>query len=389
MMMILASISVLVWVGLLAGRGFFWWPETWWPARAATRMAEPLAWPAVTVVVPARDEAPVIGDTVRSLLMQDYPGALSVVVVDDGSADGTADLARQAAEAIGQAHRLTVAGAGPLPIGWTGKMWAQSQAIQIAETAHPQTELWLLTDADIRHQGGELRRMVTKLVGDHLDMASLMVRLSTGNWAEKAIIPAFIFFFRLLYPFRCVNAAHRSMAAAAGGYILIRRRALDGIGGLAALRNALIDDCTLAALVKGSGRRIWLGLSGETVSLRQTSARGLWAMITRSAYTQLHYSPMRLAGTVVAMLVVYVLPPVLAVAGGAARWPALLAWGAMSLAYLPMLRYYRLSPMWAPLLPLVSLAFLGATLDSAWGYYRGRGGVWKGRVQAPQQREVS
>ncbi len=374
----ISAVAAAAWAWLLLMRGRFWQVDSIPEARA------PDAWPEVVAAIPARDEAEVIGRTVQSLLGQDYPGKLSVVVADDHSSDGTADAARTAAAALGAEQRLTVVTAPPLPPGWSGKMWAQSQAIAAAVERHPAAELWLLTDADIGHAPGELRRMVARLVADRLDMASLMVRLSTQGFAEKAVVPAFVFFFRLLYPFRWVAEARRETAAAAGGYVLIRRRFLDRIGGLASIRGALIDDCTLAARVKGHGGRLALDLAGDTVSLRRYTGFGeLWMMIARSAYTQLRYSPVLLAGTIAAMIVGFLLPPLFSLTGGAARFPALLAWVEMSLAFAPMLRFYRLPVVAAPLLPLVAAFYLGATIDSARRHWSGRGGEWKGRVQAP------
>ncbi len=374
----LATVAAAAWGWLLLMRGQFWRVDPIGEAPA------PDLWPEVVAAIPARDEAEVIGRTVQSLLSQGYPGKLSVVVTDDHSTDGTAEVARTAARTLGAEERLKVVAAAPLPAGWSGKMWAQSQAVASAAEWRPEAELWLLTDADIGHAPGELERMVARLLAERLDMASLMVRLSTRSFAEKAVVPAFVFFFRLLYPFRWVTDASRETAAAAGGYVLIRRAMLDRIGGLGSIKDALIDDCTLASRVKGHGGRLALDLAEETVSLRDYSGPGeLWMMIARSAYTQLRYSPLLLAGTVAAMVVGFLLPPLFSLAGGGARLPALLAWVEMSLAFAPMLRFYRLPLVTAPLLPLVAMFYLGATVDSARRHWVGRGGEWKGRVQAP------
>jgi hopene-associated glycosyltransferase HpnB len=261
-------------------------------------------------------------------------------------------------------------------------MWAQHNGLIEAERLFPDAELWLLTDADIHHGPDQLRKMVARLVRDRLDLASLMVRLSVNTSWEIAIIPAFIFFFRLLYPLRWVGDPAKRTAGAAGGYMLIRRSTLERIGGMRAIRHALIDDCALAGMVKRAGGRLSLDLAEKTVSLRRYEEAGdLWMMIARSAYTQLDHSALLLAGTAFAMLVGFLLPPVIVLAGGVAAVPALFAWAAMSVAYMPMLRYYRL-PLWmAPCLPLVALFYLGATLDSARRHWLGRGGQWKGRVQ--------
>lgn len=367
-------IAALAWAWLLAFRGLFW------KIDAIPAAPEPARWPEVVAVIPARNEAVCIGDTVRSLLTQTYPGTLSVVVTDDSSEDGTADKARAAALALGAAERLTVVSAPPLPEGWSGKMWAQEQGLSEAARAHPGAELYLLSDADITHGTGQLRRMVARLEAQRLDLASLMVHLSTDSPVEKAVVPAFVFFFRLLYPFRWVADQTRATAAAAGGYMLIRRTMLERIGGISAIRDALIDDCALALKVKRAGGRLTLDLADETWSSRHYQGAGeLWMMIARSAYTQLDYSPLLLAGTAVAIVVGFLLPPLWALTGS---WPALIAWVAMSIAYAPMLRYHRL-PIWAaPLLPLVAIFYLGATLDSARRHWMGKGGQWKGRAQA-------
>ena len=374
-MILLPWLALLAWIWLLLAHGRFWVPE----ARPAAPL--PGSWPEVVAVVPARDEAAVIGRAVASLLTQDYPGRLSVVVTDDSSSDGTARTAMEAAAFVDAAERLTVVTAPPPEPGWSGKMWAQSRGLAAAADHHPGAELWLLTDADIGHHPAELRRMVAQLLAERLDMASLMVRLVTATAAEKAVIPAFVFFFRMLYPFRWVSDPTRPTAAAAGGYMLVRRSMLERIGGLAAISGALIDDCSLAARIKGHGGRLSLALSGDTVSLRgYEGLSGLWKMIARSAYTQLHCSPLLLAGTVLAMGIGFLLPPAAALA--CHSLPGWLAWAAMSVAFAPMLRFYRLPVILAPLLPLVAIFYLGATVDSARRHWQGRGGEWKGRVQA-------
>lgn len=373
----LAWLAALSWGWMLLLRGRFWLIDR--PARAP----EPEQWPAVAVAIPARNEAGVIAATVRSLLNQDYAGPLRIVVTDDHSTDDTARIVTETAAAMNAADRVLVVESHPLPQGWSGKLWAQSQAVEAARTAFPDTSLLLLGDADIEHAPDQLRHMVARLLAEGSDMASLMVRLSTETLAERMIIPAFVFFFRLLYPFRWVNDPLRRTAAAAGGYILIRRAMLEQIGGLAAIGGALIDDCTLAARVKAAAGRITLHLAETTRSTRVYQGfDGLWMMIARSAYTQLRCSPLLLAGTVAAMTIAFLLPPLFVLAGGPARCPALLAWAAMSLAFAPMLRFYRLPMAWAPGLPLVALFYLAATIDSARRHMEGRGGEWKGRVQA-------
>lgn len=373
---VLAWIAAVAWVWLISMRGRFWQIEE------TALSAEPERWPAVVAIVPARDEAATIGAAVTSILGQDYPGDLHLIVVDDQSGDGTADIARNAARSVNADQRLTAIAGSALPEGWTGKLWALSQGVAEAERAYPDAELFLFTDADIRHAPRELRHMAARLIDQRLDLASLMVRLATHGLAERAIVPAFVYFFRLLYPFLWVNDPANATAAAAGGYMLLRRKKLAEIGGVAAIKSALIDDCALAAAIKRSGGRIHLDLASDTVSLRPYDWQGLWRMIARSAYTQLNHSPLLLLGTVAGMAVGFLAPPVLFLGGDRGATSALLAWVVMALSYRPMVRFYRLSPVWAPLLPLVALFYLGATLDSARRHRQGRGGEWKGRVQA-------
>lgn len=376
-MIALMGVAALAWLWLLFNRGMFWRIDHFHP------LPSPAIWPEVVAIIPARDEAEGIAETVRSLLSQDYPGRLNLVVTDDHSTDGTADIARAAAARLGAGDRLTVISAPPLPSGWAGKMWAQHQGISAAETLAPEAQLWLLTDADISHAPDQLRVMVTKLLVENLDLASLMVRLSTENWLEKAVIPAFVFFFRLLYPFRWVGDPRQKTAGAAGGYMLVRRAALLRIGGFQAIKGALIDDCSIARAIKGQGGRLSLDLAQTTHSLRRYQrVEELWMMIARSAYTQLDHSPLLLLGTLVAMLIGFLLPPLVSLSGGWAAIPAAIAWLAATIAYLPMLRYHHLPAWRAPLLPLVALFYLGATLDSARRHRQGKGGQWKGRTQS-------
>jgi hopene-associated glycosyltransferase HpnB len=371
----LAALSLGIWVYLLLGRGFFW--------RIAPEPvpAPPAVWPRIVAVVPARDEAEAVGRAVGSLLAQDYPGELSVVLVDDHSRDGTADIARAASRERAAEDRLAVVAARPLAPGWTGKLWAIAEGLRHVTGQGVAADYVLLTDADIEHDPKNLRELVSRAEAGGLDLASLMVRLHCRTRAERALIPAFVFFFRMLYPFAWANDPARKLAAGAGGCMLVRRSALERIDGISRIRGELIDDCALAREIKREGR-IWLGLADRTVSLRvYDGVDEIWSMVARTAYTQLGCSPLLLAGTVAGLVVTYLVPPVLAFAGGAASVPALLAWAAMSVAYWPMLRFYGRSPLWAPLLPLVALVYLAATIDSARRHWRGRGGEWKGRVQ--------
>jgi len=372
----LATLSLAIWLYLLLFRGFFWL------ARLPAPVAPPARWPSVVAVVPARNEAAVVGEAVSSLLAQDYPGRFSVVLVDDHSEDGTAAIARAAAARAGKGDHLTVLGAQPLPKGWTGKLWALAEGVRQVEEQGEPPELFLFTDADIAHHPSNLAELVARLDAERRDLVSLMVKLRCRSWAERLMIPAFVFFFAMLYPFAWSNDPRRKTAAAAGGCVLLRRSAYRRIGGFAALSGALIDDCALAKAVKESGGAIWLGLTQRTRSLRPYPGIGdIWRMVARTAYAQLRYSPLLLLGTVLGLALTYLVPPALAFAGGAAGWLAVAAWAAMSLAYLPMVLFYGLSPLRAPLLPATAVVYLAATLDSARRYWQGAGGEWKGRVE--------
>lgn len=362
----LAALALVIWLYLIFLHGHFWRFE---PVLTPRR---PAVTPEVVVVVPARDEAPVIEASLRSLLSQDYPGPFRVILVDDGSTDGTGDIAR----AIGD-PRLSVITGAPRPVGWSGKLWAEQQGI----TASGEAELVLLTDADIVHDPRHLGTLVAKAEDDGLDMVSEMVRLACVSPAERALVPAFVFFFQLLYPFDWVNAPDRGMAAAAGGTILIRRRALVRTNGVEAVRGALIDDVALARAVKQGGR-IFLGHSALARSIRPYPHAGdIWRMIARTAYVQLRYSPLLLAGTILGMVLVWLVPPAAALLhDGLARWLGLVAWAMMAGSYLPTLDRFGRSYVWAPLLPLIALFYMAATLGSAANHHLGRGVAWKGRA---------
>ena len=373
----IAVAALAAWAVLLLGRGFFWLARD--DDRNATALPEPAAWPAVAVLVPARDEAETIGETVRSVLAQDYPGPLRLLVVDDRSTDGTADLARAAAPGD---PRLSVLAGGPRPPGWTGKLWALHQG---AGALHGDpAPLLLLTDADIRHRPDSLRSLARRALAGRLVLASLMVRLRCESPAERWLIPAFVFFFGMLFPFRRVrDPAARTAAAAAGGCVLLDRAAFDAAGGFRAIRGEVIDDCALARLMKSrAGGRIWLGLTERAESLRPYPGFGdIRRMVARTAYAQLGYSPALLAGTVAGLALVFLAPPALALfADGAPRLLGAAAWAAMALAYAPTLRRFGLSPLRAAALPAVASAYLLFTVDSALAERRGRGGMWKGEA---------
>ena len=373
---IVGCISACAWLYLLFARGLFW------RVAEAPSATGPMANARVTVVIPARNEAEGIAGTVTSLLTQDHPGPLGIVLVDDHSTDGTADFARAAAQALGAEDRLDIIAARDLPAGWTGKLWAMSEGLDRARATAP--DFILLTDADITHASDNVSTLVRRAVADDLDLTSLMVRLSTETLVEKALIPAFVFFFFMLYPPRWAANPRSKMAAAAGGCMLVRPAALEKIGGIAAIRGALIDDCSLAAAIKGTGGRIHLAPSTTTASSRVYGSAGeIWSMIARTAFTQLHYSALLLVGTVLGLAVTYLAPPLLALfAPGPAAWLGLVAWGAMAACFMPTVRLYRRHPAWAFALPAIAAFYATATIGSAVNYWRGKGGQWKGRSQA-------
>ena len=377
-LILFSFLPLLIWAYLLLGRGMFWL------ARERDDRDEPqapAAWPAVVAVVPARNEADVIARSIRSLLAQDYPGAFRVVLVDDQSDDGTAEAARAAAKAAGVMERLEVLSGQPLPLGWVGKMWAMDQGVAHASRSAP-TYL-LLTDADIGHEADNLRRLVARAEAGRLSLATLMVRLTTETFAERLLIPAFVFFFDMLFPFAWVNRPASRVSAGAGGCMLVRGEALEAAGGIAAIRSAIIDDCALAARLKAQGP-IWLGLTLRARSLRPYGSIGdIGRMVSRSAYAQLNYSPLLLAGTLMGMIVTYIAPPADALFGhGLERELGLAAWLLMALSFQPMLRLYRRSPLWGLALPAIGALYTSFTIQSAVQVWRGRGGMWKGRVQA-------
>jgi hopene-associated glycosyltransferase HpnB len=363
-MTVLAALALLVWIALLLAHGRFWLTEP------VLTPAHPGHAPDVAVVVPARDEADMVARSIASLLAQDYPGRLRVVLVDDGSADGTADIARALA---GAAERLTVISGSTRPPDWAGKLWAVSQGVAATSEA-----ILLLTDADIVHDPGHVAALVAQAERTGADLVSEMVALNCESLAERALVPAFVYLFALLYPFAWVNDRRRRTAAAAGGTMLIRRTALERIGGIAAIRRALIDDVALARAVKRGGA-IWLGHSGMARSIRRYPGFGdIWRMIARSAYVQLRYSPLQLVVATLGLALVFVVPPVAAL--GWHSPAGLAAWALMGASFVPTLRRYGRSALWAPLLPAVAGFYMAATIGSAVNHYRGRGVVWKRRA---------
>ena len=389
-----AALSLLIWIYLIALRGGFWRADQRLDGAPGRREA----WPGVVALVPARNEAAVVGRCIETLLDQDYPGDLRVILIDDHSTDETGARAREAAAGTRRAEALTVIRSGPLPAGWAGKVWALSEGLRAAAEYAPEARYVWLTDADIAHDPLNLRRLAGKAEAEDLDLVSQMVVLvSDGLWA-RLLIPAFVYFFQKLYPFRWVNAPGHALAAAAGGCVLLRRRALARIDGFEAIRGALIDDCSLAKAVKTRGRdgggRIWLGLTRSATSLRPYHGlRGIWRMVARSAYTQLRHSKLLLLGTLLGMAITYVAPPAIVLAlpwHGAMPAAALAgaAWLLMTASFLPILRLYDQPWGFAPLLPVAGLLYGAMSADSAIAHWRGRGGAWKGRLK-PSSNQVN
>jgi len=377
---LIAILALAIWVYLVVGRGFYWLAGE---RDDLGEPAPPSAWPRVTAVIPARDEAQTIGTTIASLLGQAYPGGLLVVLVDDESRDGTADAARAAAVRAGGAERLTVLPGQPLPVGWTGKLWAVSQGVAHATGGPDAPDYLLLTDADITYAPEALARLVARAEQGGYVLTSLMAKLRCESLAERVFVPAFIYFFQMLYPFTWVNRRDHAMAGAAGGCMLVRPQALAGAGGIAAIRGKLIDDCALGAALKARGP-IWLGLTERVTSARPYDRLDdIRRMVARSAYAQLRYSPLMLAGCLIGMALTYLAAPLLAFLGhGLAQALAAATCALMFVSYLPILRFYGRAPWWGLALPAIALAYMAFTLDSAYQHGRGRGGLWKGRVQA-------
>ena len=386
---IACAAAAVVWTYLVAGHGGYWRTSEWLPPVTG----EPDAWPDVVAVVPARNEAEMLPVTLPGLLGQEYPGPLTVIVVDDGSSDGTGEVAAR----IGResARPLRVIPGTAAPAGWAGKVRAMAQGLSAAGPGL--AGYVLFTDADIAWEARTLRRLVAAAEGADLDLVSQMALLRTATGWERVVVPAFVYFFAQLYPFRRVNVPGSRTAAAAGGCMLVRRGALEKSGGLAPISGALIDDVAIGRMIKRQRGRCWLGLSRQLVSVRPyPRLASLWQMVARSAYTQLNYSPALLAATIIGLLFLYVLPPAGTITGFAVLLagrapqdvgPAALAgsaglagWALMSLSYLPMLRLYRLSPLRAPGLPLIALLYAGMTADSARRHYTGRGAEWRGRT---------
>jgi hopene-associated glycosyltransferase HpnB len=383
MIVAVSLLPLAIWAYLLFGRGWFWLCRERDDSAAVN---PPDTWPSVVAIIPGRDEADVIARSVGSLLRQDYRGSFSVLVVDDQSTDGTAAAAKAAATQTHAADRFRiVSGTGPAP-GWTGKLSAMRQGLAEVDASAVPPEFLLFTDADIAYAPHVLSRLVRIARANNNVLTSLMVKLRCESAAERWLAPAFVFFFQMLYPFVWVNDPRRATAAAAGGSMLVRRESLHAAGGLEAVRGALIDDCALGALMKRQGP-IWLGLTESVDSLRAyPTFADFGRMVARSAFAELRYSPLRLAGAIAGMALVYLAPPLFALcARGPAQAAGALAWAMMALSFAPTLRLYGRPPIGALALPAIAAAYVAFTAHSALQYWRGRGGYWKGRIQAPMR----
>jgi hopene-associated glycosyltransferase HpnB len=375
---VFGGLPLLIWLYLLLFRGLFWQAQE----RDDRHLppSAPSRWPSVTAIVPARNEADVIATTLGSLLAQDYPGPLRILLVDDESSDGTSAKAR----ALGAEPRLRVLGGSPRPAGWTGKLWAVHQGV-LEASKEPCDYLWL-TDADICHASDNLTALVCRAEANALVLTSLMAKLHCKTWPERVFIPAFVYFFAMLYPFSWVNNVRNNMAAAAGGCMLVGRTALEAAGGIAAIRGEIIDDCAMGRLMKAQGP-IWLGLTERARSIRPYRRMAeIRRMVARSAYAQLHYNPLLLLGTLLGLSLMFLSPPVYMLLAPDGSWlGAAAAYGLMAASFRPMLRFYGRTPLWGLALPAIGLLYAFFTLDSALQHWRGRGGMWKGRPQAMGQ----
>jgi hopene-associated glycosyltransferase HpnB len=379
--LILAVLSLLMWIVLTFFRGAFWQVLAFDDDIEKQESLE--RWPRVVTIVPARNEAETIARTVESLVKQDYRGDLRLVVVDDHSDDGTGALAQEAAERAGASERVLILQGAALETGWTGKLLAMQQGVESADTQG--TEYFWFTDADIEHAPDTLRRVAQRAEKEKLDLVSLMVLSQVNSFPERLLIPPFLYFFLKLYPPSWTASRKRKTAGAAGGCILLKRAALERIGGLAAIRGEVIDDCTLARAVKRTGGGIWMGLTRKSVSLRTyASFTEIQDLIARTAFTQLGYSSLLLAGTLLGMAVTYLLPVIFTFSARPVLWRlGLAAWALMAITYLPTVRFYRMSALWVTALPIAAAFYTYATWISAVRYWLGRGGQWKGRAQAP------
>ncbi|MDJ0582879.1 glycosyltransferase [Crocosphaera sp.] len=389
-LIVIVSLSLIIWIYLLLFRGGFWLSN-----QRINNNLQPLdEYPSICAIIPARNEADVLPISLKSLLNQEYSGDFSIILVDDQSDDNTGNVAQEIANICKKDGQLKVISGQPLATGWSGKLWAMKQGIEEANKLDNKPDYLLLTDADIEHHNSNLQELVKQAETEKLAMTSLMVKLRCDSFWEQFLIPAFVFFFEKLYPFSWVNNPRNKMAAAAGGCILIRRQILEEIGGIEVVKQALIDDCSLAAAVKAKLQEdrenieqgIWLGLSEKTLSLRPyDNLDSIWNMVARTAYTQLNYSPLLLIGTLLGLTIVYLVAPISLIIGLIINSSAIIilggiTWLLMTISYLPTLKLYQCSVFWGLTLPLIGLLYGLMTLDSAWRHWRGKGGGWKGRV---------
>ena len=383
LLLALATISLLLWVVLTFFRGDFWQVQRF---NADLEPSKPPAvWPRVLAIVPARNEAATISRVVECLLKQNYTGEYRVIVVDDHSEDQTAALAQSAAVSVEAADSFDIVSSALLPSGWTGKLWAMQQGVETGANFSP--DYFWFTDADITHASDTLERLIARAEKEHLDLTSLMVLLRAKSFSEQLLIPPFLYFFLKLYPPHWIASRRAKTAGAAGGCVLLKKTALARIGGVATIKSEVIDDCALARAVKNSGGSLWMGLTRNSISLRAYSSFSeIRDLIARTAFTQLGYSPLLLLGTLLGMLLTYLAPVLFSFSSQAVLWRlGLAAWALMTITYLPTVRFYGLSPLWAATLPLAAVFYSYATWVSALRYWLGRGGQWKGRSQAPSK----
>ncbi|WP_324282111.1 glycosyltransferase [Cyanobacterium aponinum UTEX 3221] len=381
-MIILATLSLIIWIYLITARGNFWLCNQFLESQILKEKLN------ITIIIPARNEAENISICLESLLNQDYQGDFKIILVNDQSEDNTVQIAENLARKKNQTHRLIILNGKPLPQGWSGKLWAMSQGVEWARQ-NLSTDYFLFTDADIKHSVDNLSQLLAKAEKDNLDLVSLMVKLHCQSFWEKLLIPAFIFFFQKLYPFPLINNPRSKVSGAAGGCILIREKALTRIGGIEALKQALIDDCTLASLVKKSlppNHGIWLGLSNNTVSLRKyPTLNPIWNMVARTAFTQLNYSTLLLIGTILGMFITYLISPIAFLYSlYSLNIPlliiSLITLLLMALSYYPTVKLYQLPIFYSFCLSAIAFLYTLMTIDSAFRHWQGKGGQWKGRV---------
>ncbi len=388
---IISTVTLLGWGWLLLGRGMFWRTDQQLNPADNSIQDSVSKWPSVTIVIPARNEGRTLPWTLPTLIEQDYPGEFHICLVDDRSTDNTREIALKTAQEHNAADKLTVCDGEPLPAKWKGKVWGMQQGIQ--SSRGEDSEYVLFTDADIAHDPRVLFTLVSKSIAKQLDLVSVMATLKVKTTWDRLLVPAFVYFFAKLYPFRWINDPHRQTAGAAGGCVLVRRRSVEHAGGLVSIADKLIDDCALGKLIKASGGKIWIGFSSLVESIRSYESLGsIWNMVSRSAFEQLGHSSLALLGTVIGMLLIYLVPPVgttlgiigLSIAGTSATslWlvlASLLSWSLMSASYLPTLRWYKLSFSLAPVLPISAILYTMMTVSSALRAWQGKGSEWKGR----------